>query len=159
MYSSNASTHVGHIHSESRPLPKVQATSTQPLAPTLAMLHDTSLYKHILHSTLKGTKEVVKMAVFPVLEHCSLVQFYPCLTGNFRPHYQGKAWLITLMMDATSTSETSVNFYHTARRNNPEGSHLCIRRFENLRSHLGKSDFIYFDFLPFVNTVMNLWIT
>jgi hypothetical protein len=31
--------------------------------------------------------------------------------------------LIALMMKAASTSETSVNFYHTARCNNPEDSH------------------------------------
>jgi hypothetical protein len=28
------------------------------------------------------------------------------------------------MTDAASTSETSVNFYQTTRRNNPEDSHL-----------------------------------
>jgi hypothetical protein len=33
-------------------------------------------------------------------------------------------YLITLMMEAASTSETSVNFYKTTRRNNPEDSHL-----------------------------------
>jgi hypothetical protein len=31
---------------------------------------------------------------------------------------------IALMMDAVSTSETSVNFYQTTRRNIPENSHL-----------------------------------
>jgi hypothetical protein len=31
---------------------------------------------------------------------------------------------ITLMMKAAGTSETSVNFYQTTRRNNPEDSHL-----------------------------------
>jgi hypothetical protein len=31
---------------------------------------------------------------------------------------------IALMMEAASTSETSVNFYQTTRRNNPEDSHL-----------------------------------
>jgi hypothetical protein len=31
---------------------------------------------------------------------------------------------ISLMMKAASTSETSVNFYQTTRRNNPEDSHL-----------------------------------
>jgi hypothetical protein len=31
---------------------------------------------------------------------------------------------IALMMEAESTSETSVNFYHTTRRNNLEDSHL-----------------------------------
>jgi hypothetical protein len=30
---------------------------------------------------------------------------------------------IALMMDAASTSETSVNFYQTTWRNNPEDSH------------------------------------
>jgi hypothetical protein len=32
--------------------------------------------------------------------------------------------LIALMMEATSTIETSVNFYQTTRRNVPEDSHL-----------------------------------
>jgi hypothetical protein len=32
--------------------------------------------------------------------------------------------MITLIMEAASTSETSVNFYQTTRRNNPEDSHL-----------------------------------
>jgi hypothetical protein len=31
--------------------------------------------------------------------------------------------IITLMMEAVSTPEIG-NFYHTTRRNNPEGSHL-----------------------------------
>jgi hypothetical protein len=41
------------------------------------------------------------------------------------------------MMEETSTSETSVNFYQTTRRNNPEGSHLHTRRRENLKSQQG----------------------
>jgi hypothetical protein len=32
--------------------------------------------------------------------------------------------LFALMMEAASTSETSLNFYQTTRRNIPEGSHL-----------------------------------
>jgi hypothetical protein len=43
---------------------------------------------------------------------------------------------IALMMEAASTSETSVNFYQTTRRNNPEDSHLYTRRRENLKSHM-----------------------
>jgi hypothetical protein len=39
------------------------------------------------------------------------------------------------MMEATSTSETSVNFYQTARGYNPEDSHLHTRRLENLKSY------------------------
>jgi hypothetical protein len=39
------------------------------------------------------------------------------------------------MMEAASTSETSVN-YQTTQRNNPEDSHLHTRRGENLKSHI-----------------------
>jgi hypothetical protein len=42
--------------------------------------------------------------------------------------------IITLMMEEASTSETSVKFYYTIRRINPEDSHLHIRRRENLKS-------------------------
>jgi hypothetical protein len=37
-------------------------------------------------------------------------------------------------MEATSTSETSVNFDQTTRRYNPEDSHLHTRRRVNLKS-------------------------
>jgi hypothetical protein len=40
------------------------------------------------------------------------------------------------MMEAGSTSETSVNFYQTKRRNIPEDSHLHNRSRENLKSHV-----------------------
>jgi hypothetical protein len=46
------------------------------------------------------------------------------------------ASIIALMMEAVSTSETSVNFYKCTRRKNPEDSHLHTRRRENLKSHL-----------------------
>jgi hypothetical protein len=32
--------------------------------------------------------------------------------------------VIALMMEVARTSETSVNFYQTTQRNNPDGSHL-----------------------------------
>jgi hypothetical protein len=48
--------------------------------------------------------------------------------------------IITLMVEAASTSETSVNFYRTTRRKSPEDSHLNIRSREKLKSHM----FIYF---------------
>jgi hypothetical protein len=43
--------------------------------------------------------------------------------------------LIALMMEAAGTSETSVNFYQTARRYNLEDSHLHTRRRENLKKN------------------------
>jgi hypothetical protein len=38
------------------------------------------------------------------------------------------------MMETVSTSETSVNFYQTTRRNIPEDRHAHTRRRENLKS-------------------------
>jgi hypothetical protein len=58
----------------------------------------------------------LKMAVFWIVASCSLT--------------------IVSMMEAASTSETSVSFYQTTRRNNPEDSHLHTRRRENLKSHI-----------------------
>jgi hypothetical protein len=40
------------------------------------------------------------------------------------------------MMEAASTSETSVNFYQTTQRNNLEDSHLHAHRCEDLKSLL-----------------------
>jgi hypothetical protein len=48
------------------------------------------------------------------------------------------ALIIALMMEAASISETSVVFYQTTRRKNPEDSHLHTRRRENLKSHYTK---------------------
>jgi hypothetical protein len=42
--------------------------------------------------------------------------------------------VLPLMMEAARTSETSVNFYQTTRRN-PEDIHFHNRRRENLKSH------------------------
>jgi hypothetical protein len=39
---------------------------------------------------------------------------------------RGVAMIIALMMEAASTSETSVNIYQTARRNIPEESHILM---------------------------------
>jgi hypothetical protein len=41
-----------------------------------------------------------------------------------------------MMMEAASTSETSVNFYETTRRNNPEDIHLHTRHRENPKSEI-----------------------
>jgi hypothetical protein len=43
--------------------------------------------------------------------------------------------IFALMMEAVSTSETSVNFYQTTRPNIPEDSYLHTGRRENLKSH------------------------
>jgi hypothetical protein len=43
---------------------------------------------------------------------------------------------IALMMEAASSSETSVNFYQSTQLNNPEDSRLKTRRRENLKSYL-----------------------
>jgi hypothetical protein len=43
--------------------------------------------------------------------------------------------MIALTMEAVSTSETSVSFYQTIRRNVPEDVHLHTCRRENLKSH------------------------
>jgi hypothetical protein len=40
------------------------------------------------------------------------------------------------LMEAAVTSETSVNFYQTTRRNNPEDIHLHTRRRVNLKSQI-----------------------
>jgi hypothetical protein len=50
-----------------------------------------------------------------------------------------------LMMEAARTSETLVNFYQTTQRYNPEDSHLCTHRHENLKSYLVKMVFMYIE--------------
>jgi hypothetical protein len=52
----------------------------------------------------------MKMAVFWIVTSCSLVEVY--------------RRFIVLMMEAASTSKTSVNFYRTTRHNTPEDSHV-----------------------------------
>jgi hypothetical protein len=44
--------------------------------------------------------------------------------------------IITLMMEAASTSETSVNFYQTTWCNNPEDRHLHAYCHENVKSYI-----------------------
>jgi hypothetical protein len=44
------------------------------------------------------------------------------------------ASIIRAMKEAASTPETSVNFYQTAQRNNPEDSCLHTRHHENMKS-------------------------
>jgi hypothetical protein len=52
------------------------------------------------------------------------------------------------MMEAGRTSETLVNFYQTARRYNPEDSHLRAHRRENLKSYSLRVGWNTADFHP-----------
>jgi hypothetical protein len=56
--------------------------------------------------------------------------------------------IIALMMEAASTSESSVNVYQTTQRYNPEDSHLRTHRRENLKSDLCVSIFLSDHMLP-----------
>jgi hypothetical protein len=71
----------------------------------------------------------IKMAVFWLAAPCILVEVYRRFRVACCLHHQA------LMMEAASTSETSVNFYQTTWHYNPEDSHLHSRRCENLKSH------------------------
>jgi hypothetical protein len=57
----------------------------------------------------------MKMTVFWDIVLCSLIEINLC--------YE----MLALMMQAVSTSETSVNFYQTTWRNIPEDSHLLAK--------------------------------
>jgi hypothetical protein len=50
------------------------------------------------------------------------------------------------MMEAASTSEMPVNFYHTTRCNISQDSHLHTRRRENLKSRLHHNPFNSFGY-------------
>jgi hypothetical protein len=52
---------------------------------------------------------------------CSLVEVCLCFRGVQHP--SSGRW-VTLMIEAESTSETSLNFYQTTRLNIPEDSHI-----------------------------------
>jgi hypothetical protein len=71
----------------------------------------------------------LQTAVFCVIAPCSLVEVY-------RLSDVLAASIIRAMIEAASTSETSVNFYQTTRRSNPEDSRLHTRGRENRRSHI-----------------------
>jgi hypothetical protein len=74
------------------------------------------------------------MTAFWVVAPCSLVE----ADRRFRGVYSIVRSI--LMIESVSTSETSVNFYETTRRNIPEGRHLHTRRRENLKSHEKNGD-------------------
>jgi hypothetical protein len=89
------------------------------------------------------------MAVFWVVSFCSLAEVFRRYTGACCLHHQGDttAILMALMIEAAKTSETSVNFYQTARHNDPEDSHLHTRRRKNLKSHIFTPVHILFTYL------------
>jgi hypothetical protein len=72
------------------------------------------------------------MTVFWDFAPCSLVESLLSFQRCLLPPSSRR--LIALMMEA-STSETSVNFYQTTRRNISEVRHLHTRRRENPKSH------------------------
>jgi hypothetical protein len=77
--------------------------------------------------------------------------FYISSTSNTE---EKSNYTFTLIMKAAGTSKTSLNFYQTKRRNNPEDSHPHTRR-ENLKSHLTLA---LLPFLHILRLLVNLWI-
>jgi hypothetical protein len=77
---------------------------------------DDTMYFKIRTRTLHS----LKMTVFWDVAPCSLVE----IEQRFRGTYCLSLHAIVLVMEAVSTSETSVSFYHTTRRNIPEDGHL-----------------------------------
>jgi hypothetical protein len=55
-----------------------------------------------------------------------LLVFYTGVNLDFSFYLKKKRHIEMMMMEAASTSETSVNVYQTTRRNNPEDSHLRL---------------------------------
>jgi hypothetical protein len=63
------------------------------------------------------TAASMKMDVFWVVAPCSMVEVNRRFRGT-------AASIIRTLTTEASTSETSVHFYHSTRRNNPEDSHI-----------------------------------
>jgi hypothetical protein len=68
------------------------------------------------------------MILMPFMRYEALTAGYEdgCLLGCSAGRLVG---FIVLMMEAAGTSEMSVNFYQTTRRNNSENSHLRLMPF------------------------------
>jgi hypothetical protein len=79
----------------------------------------------------------MKMTVFCNVAPCSFIEIH----GHFRGVY---CCLNTLMMEAVSTSETSVNFYETTWPDIPEDSLLhnnnCVWMWNNGEIMVGKTN-------------------
>jgi hypothetical protein len=74
----------------------------------------------------------MKFRVFWDVLPCSQIDVDRRFRGAFPSH------LIALMMEAASTSQTTVDIDLTTRQNIPEDSELHISRRENLKSHIAK---------------------
>jgi hypothetical protein len=66
------------------------------------------------------------------VETSNVIIIISVLNKQYRAVKTGR--FIALLMEAVSTSETSVNFYQTTQPNNPEDSHLHTRHRENIKS-------------------------
>jgi hypothetical protein len=69
------------------------------------------------------------MAVLLIVTPCSVVEVCRRFRGACCLHRQ-----VDTITEAANASETSVSFYETSRRYNPEDSHLHTHRRENLKS-------------------------
>jgi hypothetical protein len=78
----------------------------------------------------------MKMAVLWDVAPCRLVKFANVPDVLVASVIRSIERLNVLTIEATSTSETSVNFYQTTRRNNPEDSRFHTRRRKNLKSFM-----------------------
>jgi hypothetical protein len=68
--------------------------------------------------------------------------------------------LISLTMEALSTSETSLNLYQTTWRNNTEARHLHTRRRENLKSNIFDCNFTLISAITYDphRHLTNVWV-
>jgi hypothetical protein len=67
----------------------------------------------------------VKSAVFWVVAPCSPIEFRPTFQRYLLPPSSGS---LVPLIEAASISETSVNFCQTTRCNEPEDSHIHLRK-------------------------------
>jgi hypothetical protein len=90
-------------------------------------------------SKLATTTSSYRLFNFSSTKDCDFDSFrLYWLWGSSNLLSNGYRMLIALMMKATQTSETLVNWYQSTRRYNPEDSHLRTHRSENLKSYLLK---------------------
>jgi hypothetical protein len=93
----------------------------------------------VCHSLARMGKRTCNRESLARSQPCSPLvrsRFLPWLTGScISNRFHACSLLIILMMEAARTSETSVNFYQTTRRYNPEDSYLRTHHRENLKPY------------------------